>query len=543
METTKKTKYWLPLMMATCVVVGLVLGTLLTRHNESMNGRRLTNLNKLSALLGLIDNKYVDSLDLTKISEDLIPYVLRELDPHSVYMTAEERKLTDVQMEGRFGGIGVEFRLLDDTIFVTSVVKGGPSERVGLLAGDRIVTIEDSLFAGKGLSSDDVMKRLRGEKGTKVTIGVYRKGEAALLPFTILRDDIPVYSVNARYKIGQDVGYIRIGDFGRNAHTEFLNAVASLRNQGCARLIIDLRGNTGGLMDPALNIANEFLPANRLILYTQGKAYKREDVYSNGKGSCQQYPVVVLVDEWSASSSEILTGALQDNDRAWIVGRRSFGKGLVQQEIPFRDGSAVRLTIARFYIPSGRCIQKPYVNGADESYQYDILNRYLSGELGSRDSIRFIDSLRYETRGGRTVYGGGGIVPDFFVPLDTSGYTSWYSQVVGNGLVSGFAYTYAVENKERLKAYDTANRLAAYLDDMDLVTPFLRYAAARNVRGRYEFISPSIPMVQRDIKSNIARMLLGEDAFWMLYQDGDPMLGKAVEVIVKASNVVEADEE
>jgi len=543
METTKKTKYWLPLVMAACVVVGLVLGTLLTRQYEAGNGKRLNNLNKLSALLGLIDNKYVDSLDLTKISEDLIPYVLKELDPHSVYMSAEERKLSDAQIEGRFGGIGVEFRMLDDTIFVTSVVKGGPSERVGLLAGDRIVTIEDSVFAGKGIGSEAVMKRLRGEKGKAVNIGVYRKGEPDLLSFTIVRDDIPVYSVNAKYKIGQDVGYIRIGDFGRNAHTEFLNAVASLRNQGCGRLIIDLRGNTGGLMDAALNIANEFLPANRLILYTQGKAYKREDVYSNGKGSCQQYPVVVLVDEWSASSSEIVAGALQDNDRAWIVGRRTFGKGLVQQEIPFRDGSAVRLTIARFYIPSGRCIQKHYNNGDDESYQYDILNRYLNGELGSRDSIRIIDSLRFETRGGRTVYGGGGIVPDYFVPLDTSGYTAWYSQVVGNGLVSGFAYTWAVDNRERLKAFNTPNKLAAYLDELDLITPFLKYATARNVRGRYEFISPSIPMVQRDIESNIARMLMGEDAFWMLYQDGDPLLDKAVEVIVKAGNVVVAGNE
>lgn len=543
METTKKTKYWLPLVMAACVVVGLVLGTLLTRQYEAGSGKRLNNLNKLSALLGLIDNKYVDSLDLTKISEDLIPYVLKELDPHSVYMSAEERKLSDAQIEGRFGGIGVEFRMLDDTIFVTSVVKGGPSERVGLLAGDRIVTIEDSVFAGKGIGSEAVMKRLRGEKGKAVNIGVYRKGEPGLLPFTIVRDDIPVYSVNAKYKIGQDVGYIRIGDFGRNAHAEFLNAVASLRNQGCGRLIIDLRGNTGGLMDAALNIANEFLPANRLILYTQGKAYKREDVYSNGKGSCQQYPVVVLVDEWSASSSEIVAGALQDNDRAWIVGRRTFGKGLVQQEIPFRDGSAVRLTIARFYIPSGRCIQKHYNNGDDESYQYDILNRYLNGELGSRDSIRTIDSLRFETRGGRTVYGGGGIVPDYFVALDTSGYTAWYSQVVGNGLVSGFAYTWAVDNRERLKAFNTPNKLAAYLDELDLITPFLKYATARNVRGRYEFISPSLPMVQRDIESNIARMLMGEDAFWMLYQDGDPLLDKAVEVIVKAGNVVVAGNE
>jgi len=539
METTnKKGKFWIPLIMAACIVAGLLLGALLTHNYEEKNGRRYSSLNKLSALMSLIDARYVDTIDLSKMSEDLIPIVLQELDPHSVYITAEERKLTDEQLEGSFSGIGVEFRMLDDTIFVTAIVKGGPSEKAGLLAGDRIVAIDGSSSAGKGLYNDEVMKKLRGKKGSVVKVGVLRKGEKALIDFSITRGDIPVYSVDARYKIGNEIGYVRIGDFGRNAHAEFLNAIAWLQQQGCSRYIIDLRGNTGGLMEPALNIANEFLPDNRLILYTQGKAYEREDVYSNGKGSCQDYPVVVLMDEWSASSSEILAGALQDNDRAWIVGRRSFGKGLVQTEIPFRDGSAVRLTVARFYIPSGRCIQKPYVNGADESYQMDILNRYTNGELGSKDSIHLIDSLRFETRGGRTVYGGGGIVPDYFVPLDTSGYTVWYTQVLNNGLISGFAYTYALDNKETLKNYQTVSKLSAYLDDQDLITPFLHYATARKVRGRPDFISISFPMVQRDIKSNIARMLLGEDAFWMVYQDKDPVMDKAIEVIVKATDVV-----
>ncbi len=538
MEITKKNKFWLPLVMAVCVVVGLLVGTVLTRNYEMRSGMRYSNLNKLSALLSLIDARYVDSIDLSKISEDLIPYVLQELDPHSVYITAEERKLTDVQIEGSFSGIGVEFRMLDDTIFVTAVVKAGPSERAGIKPGDRIVTIDNKPFAGKNLNSDDVMKRLRGNKGSTVKVGVLRKGTKGLITCTITRDDIPVYSVDAYYKIGNNIGYIRIAEFGRNAHTEFLNAVASMKSKGCDRFIIDLRGNTGGLMDPALNIANEFLPANRLILYTQGKAYKREDVYSNGKGSCQQYPLAVLVDEWSASSSEILAGALQDNDRAWIIGRRTFGKGLVQQEIPFRDGSAVRLTIARFYIPSGRCIQKPYVNGADESYQMDIVNRYTNGELGSRDSIRLVDSLKFSTRGGRKVYGGGGIIPDFFIPIDTSGYTTWYSKVTNNGLVSAFAFTYALEHKKELQAYSTPGKLAAYLDEKDLITPFMDYATERNVRGRVEFIAPSFPLVLRDIRSNIARMILGDNAFWILYQDVDPMLDKAIEVVVKAKTVV-----
>lgn len=524
--------------MAACVVLGLVMGTMLTRNYEIRSGVRYSNLNKLSALLSLIDAKYVDTINLKKISEDLIPYVLQELDPHSVYITAEERKLTDAQIDGSFGGIGVEFRMLDDTIFVTNVVKAGPSERAGIQAGDKIVTIENKPYAGKKLSSDEILKRLRGTKGSTVKVGVLRKGTKGLIPFTITRDDIPVYSVDAYYKVGKDVGYIRIAEFGRNAHSEFLNAMASLRAKGCGRFIIDLRGNTGGLMDPALNIANEFLPAKRLILYTQGKAYKREDVYSNGKGSCQQYPLAILVDEWSASASEILTGALQDNDRAWVIGRRTFGKGLVQQEIPFRDGSAVRLTIARFYIPSGRCIQKPYVNGADEAYQMDILNRYTNGELGSRDKIHLPDSLKFSTHGGRTVYGGGGIMPDYFIPIDTSGYTTWYTRVSNNGLISAFAYTYALQHKKELKAFTTPAQLAAYLDGKDLINPFMAYATEHNVRGRVEFISQSFPITLRDIKASVARMILGENAFWMIYQENDPMMQRAFGVVTRATNKV-----
>lgn len=529
----KKNKFWLPLILAACVAVGWVLGSVLTRNNVLQNNLRYSNLNKLSALLNLIDSRYVDTIDLTTISENMIPYVLKELDPHSVYITAEERKLTDVQIEGSFSGVGVEFRMLDDTIFVASVVKAGPAERAGILAGDRIVTIEDEAFVGSSINSDRVMKKLRGAKGTSVKVGVLRRGMKGLMPFTIVRDDIPVYSVDTYYKVGNDIGYIRIADFGRNAHAEFLRAMASLKAKGCARFIVDLRGNTGGLMEPALNIANEFLPNNRLILYTQGKAYKREDVYSNGKGTCQNVPVAILVDEWSASSSEILAGSLQDNDRAWIIGRRTFGKGLVQQEIPFRDGSVVRLTIARFYIPSGRCIQKPYMNGADEDYQLDILYRYEKGELGSRDSIRFADSLKYTTRKGRTVYGGGGIMPDFFIPMDTTGYTAWYTKAANQGLISAFAYTYALDHKKELEAFKTPAKLAAYLEEKDLLTPFIEYARQRNVRGRNEFIAPSFPLVQREINANIARMLLGDDAFWILYQDNDPMLLKAVEVLMK----------
>lgn len=537
MEAKNKGKYWLPLIMAMCLAIGLVIGTILSRNEVYNNsGKRFQNLNKISALLSLIDSRYVDSIDLSGISEDLIPKVLAELDPHSVYISAEDRKITDEQLEGSFSGIGVQFRVLQDTIYVVAIVKGGPSERAGLIAGDRIVTINDSAFTGSITSNDKILKTLRGNKGSIVKLGVKRYNKSEIINFNVVRDDIPVYSVDAKYKIGNEIGYIKIGSFGVNAHSEFIQAYAYLQKQGCNKFIIDLRGNTGGLMEPALNIANEFLPAERLILYTQGKSYPRENVYSNGKGSCQNSPLVVLLDEWSASSSEILAGALQDNDRAWVVGRRSFGKGLVQTEIPFKDGSAVRLTIARFYVPSGRCIQKPYKNGQDENYQMDIVNRYIKGEFSSKDSIRFIDSLKYETTGGRIVYGGGGIMPDYFVPLDTSGVSSWYTRVQSQDLISLFSFRYVDEHRESLKTYSSANHLSSWLDDLNLLPAFVNFAATKGVRGRPEFISMSFPLVQTNIKANIARLMLGEDAFWKLYQENDNTLNKAVEVVIKAKS-------
>jgi len=540
METKNKGKFWIPLVMAACVALGLVIGTIVSRNElNNSSGKRFMNLNKLSALMSLIDAKYVDSVDLSSISEELIPKVLAELDPHSVYITAEERKLTDEQLEGSFSGIGVQFTIMDDTICVISVVKGGPSERAGLLTGDRIVTIDGESFVSKSIDNEKILKTLRGEKGSTVKLGVQRFRQKGLKTYNIIRDDIPVNSIDAKYKIGEDIGYIKIGTFGRTAHSEFLQSVAYLKKQGCNKFIIDLRGNTGGLMDPAVNIANEFLPDNRLILYTKGKAYPREDVYSNGKGSCKNNPLVIMMDEWSASSSEILAGALQDNDRAYIVGRRSFGKGLVQTEVPFKDGSAVRLTIARFYIPSGRSIQKPYKDGDDEAYQMDILNRYNKGEFDSKDNISLPDSLKFETVAGRTVYGGGGIMPDFFVPLDTSGISVWYSKVANKGFITGYSMDYVNHNRDMLKIQATPNRLSSYLDDRNLIPSFINYAAGRGVRGRPEFISVSLPLVNTQIKANIARMVLGDDAFWKIYQEDDKTLNKAVEIVIKARSSIE----
>ena len=542
MEEKNKGKVWIPVAMAACIVAGLVIGTLMSQHSliGSSNG---LYMNKVNALMSLIDTKYVDSVDQKKLVEDLLPKLLGELDPHSVYISAEDRAAANEQIDGSFSGIGVQFNIQDDTIRVVAVVNGGPSAKVGLLAGDKILKINGKPFVGKSVTTDKIMKTLRGEKGTPVKVTILRSNRGKIYTYTIIRDDIPLYSVEARYKIGREIGYVKIGNFGRLAHSEFLQAMAYLQKHKCTKFIIDLRGNPGGLMEPALNIANEFLPANRLILYTQGKAYPREDVYSNGKGSFLNAPLVILVDEWSASSSEILAGAIQDNDRGYVVGRRSFGKGLVQNEIPFRDGSAVRLTIARFYIPSGRCIQKPYKNGEDENYQMDIVNRYMKGEFDSEDSIHLNKKMRFQTAGGRTVYGGGGILPDYFIPLDTTGMTSWYNKVISSGLVYSFAFRYTDAHRDSLKLFNTPNKLSSYLDDQDLIPVFLDYAASRNVRGRPSFIEKSFPMVLTQIKAYIARNMLNEDAFWKILQEDDVTLTKAVEVITRSrkASVLEGD--
>ncbi|MEA4841173.1 MAG: S41 family peptidase [Bacteroidales bacterium] len=541
MEANNKGKVWIPIAMAGCIVVGLIVGNLMSQRSLIGSGNGLY-MNKVNALMSLIDTKYVDSVDQKQMVEDLLPKILGELDPHSVYISAEDRAAANEQIEGSFSGIGVQFNIYDDTIRVVSVVSGGPSAKAGLLAGDKIIKINGRSFVGKAITTESIMKVLRGQKGTKVRVTLLRSHKRKIYTYTIVRDDIPLYSVDAKYKIGKEIGYIKIGNFGRLAHSEFLQAMAYLQKHKCTKFIIDLRGNPGGLMEPALNIANEFLPANRLILYTKGKAYPREDVYSNGKGSFQQVPVAILVDEWSASSSEILAGAIQDNDRGYVVGRRSFGKGLVQNEIPFRDGSAVRLTIARFYIPSGRCIQKPYKNGEDENYQMDIVNRYMKGEFDSKSNIHVNNKLRFKTAGGRIVYGGGGIIPDFFIPLDTTGMTSWYNKVASAGLIYGFAYSYTDFHRDSLKPYNTPNKLSFYLDDQDLISKFLEYAENRNYRGRLEFIEKSFPMALTQIKAYIARDMLNEDAFWKILQEDDLTLTKAVEIITKSKNATVLDD-
>ena len=414
MKQSKKYRY-MPLLMALCIVIGVVIGTFFANHFSSQRLNIINSgSNRLNNLLHIIDDQYVDKVNLDSLVEKAIPQILGDLDPHSVYISAKDVQTATDDLKGSFSGVGIEFVIREDTIHIQGVIKNGPAERAGLLAGDKIVTVDDKPFVGKTVTNEEAQHRLKGPKDTKVKIGVLRYGEKKIQQYVVTRGEIPTKSVTATYMLDDDTGYIRIKNFGENTYPEMLIALAKLSQENFSNLIIDLRDNTGGYLQSAVQIINEFLPNNKLIVYTQGRKSPRQEYKSNGKGSYQKIPLIVLINESSASASEIFAGAMQDNDRATIIGRRSFGKGLVQQQIGFPDGSMIRLTIARYYTPSGRCIQKPYSPG-DKNYEEDLLERYEHGEFFSQDSIKHTGPA-YHTSIGREVFGGGGITPDIFVP-------------------------------------------------------------------------------------------------------------------------------
>ena len=528
-----KTRYQLFLIVLVCILIGITIGNFVTKREISRNGiSGIVTINKLDALLNLVSTKYVEDIDEKAIIENMIPKILSELDPHSVYISTREMERANEDLEGSFSGVGIQFNIREDTIRVIAVINGGPAEQAGLKAGDKIVSINDSSFVGPKINNDLVMKTLRGEKDTKVNVGVRRKGSREELTYLLSRADIPVNSIDASYKIGENIAYIKLGKFSSTTYNEFLSIFSKMHAQdNCDRVILDLRGNPGGLMGPALAILNEFLPKNSLMLYVEGKAYKREDSYSDGRGSCQETPLIILMDEWAASSSEIVAGAIQDNDRGYIVGRRSYGKGLVQQQIPFKDGSAVRLTVAHFYVPSGRNLQKPFKKGAFEDYEMDLINRYIRGEFDSRDSIHLSDSLLYKTIGGRTVYGGGGIMPDYFVPIDTSGSSEWYNTVYNKTLLYNFSANYADNHREKLLSLKDPQILKSYLKQDGIFEQFVHYTVSKGIPGNQKEIAISKEIASSQIYAYIARNILGEDAFWMLLQEDDPTLNKAVSLI------------
>ncbi|WP_315361850.1 S41 family peptidase [Prevotella histicola] len=512
----KKNNHFMPLVMALCVVVGIMIGTFYANH---FSGNRLNIINsgssRLSNLLHIIDDQYVDSVNIDSLVEKAIPQILAELDPHSVYISAKDVQLATDDLKGSFSGVGIEFIIRDDTIRVQNVIKDGPANRAGLLAGDKIVSINGKPFVGKIVTNEEAMHRLKGPKDSKVLIGVKRFGEKGVKVFTVTRGDISVNSISACYMINDTTGYIRVKSFGERTYAEMLSALQTLNIEGADHLIIDLRDNGGGILEAAVQMANEFLPKNRLIVYTQGRKSPRAEYRSNGKGSYQHIPMVVLINEGTASAAEIFAGAMQDNDRATIVGRRSFGKGLVQQQIQFPDGSMIRLTVARYYTPSGRCIQKPFKPGDNADYENDLLARYRHGEFFSQDSIKHVGPA-YHTHNGRTVYGGGGITPDIFVPEDTSHVTSYYKEAAMSGLILQYAFNYTDQHRPILSKFTEMMPLANYLDRQNLVNDFANYAARYGLRRRNLMIMRSHSLLQNYIDSRIIYNILDEQA-WIEY--------------------------
>ena len=513
-----------PLWMALCVVLGILVGTFYANH---FSGNRLSIINsngsKLNNLLHYVNDMYVDTVDMNDLVEKAMPQILSELDPHSTYIAAKDVQIANDDLKGSFSGVGIEFTIRQDTIRVQNVISNGPAERAGLVAGDKIVEVDDSVFVGKKVTNEEAMHRLKGPKDTKVKLGIIRYGENKVRHVTVTRGEIPTKSVTACYMINEETGYIKIKNFGENTYPEMLIALAKLSQQGFANLVIDLRSNTGGYLASAVQIANEFLSRGKLIVYTQGRKSPRQEYRSDGRGSYQTLPLVVLIDEGSASASEILAGAIQDNDRGTIIGRRSFGKGLVQQPIEFSDHSMMRLTIARYYSPSGRCIQKPYTSGADREYEEDLLSRYQHGEFFSQDSIKHTGP-EYHTSNGRVVYGGGGITPDIFVPEDTLGMTSYYKEASMSGLIVQYAYQYTDENRTKLKEMKDGKQLETYLKRQNIVDKFATFGDKNGLKRRNLMIQKSHKLLERYLNSRIIYNILDEQAWTEYLNQDDPAI-------------------
>lgn len=537
--SSKKIYLWLPLVLILTLVIGFLIGN----FSKPLSRKYfVTPENKINVILDIIKSDYVDTVNMKNLVEGAIPTIINELDPHSVYIPAEDLQAVNEDLEGHFSGIGVQFSLQNDTIVVVNVISGGPSEKVGLQAGDRIVTINDSIFVGVDINNEKVMKTLRGPKGTTVKVGIKRDPEQNLKEYEITRGDVPVNTVDVAYQISPGIGLIKVNKFGRTTYNEFVVSLSKLLKEGCESFIIDLRGNQGGSMDAAVNIANEFLSRGKHIVYTEGKAYPRADAYANGTGTCQKEPLIILTDEWSASASEIVAGAIQDNDRGAIVGRRTFGKGLVQNQIGLSDNSALRLTIGRYYTPSGRSIQKEYTLGKRDEYSMDLINRFNHGEFDSADSIKQENNHAYKTLLGRTVYGGGGVMPDYFIPRDTTGITSYYNNLMNNGVIYEFAFQFADRNRALKEKYSDFHSFYTYLKTQPLLNDIVAFAETKGIRRRPTLINISKSKIENIAYAYIIRNLFGEDGFYPIYFERDPVVLKAVDVITKGEAFPKAPE-
>ena len=508
-----------------------LMRSLLSEETETYVGQEAyTRTPKLTSILDMIERKYVEPISCDSLQELAIPAILRELDPHSAYIPARDFKEVEEPLQGEFDGIGVVFNMATDTVIVLNVIPSGPSRKAGVQGGDRIIKVNDTLIAGQKMSQTSVMKRLRGPRGTNVKLSIERKGIQELVDIVVTRDAIPLHSVEAAVMLTDKVGFIKLSQFSRTSFKEIRTALTSLRAQGMTSLIFDLRDNSGGFLDQAIHIANEFLPAQQLIVYTKDRNGDMLRQYSDGRGQATDLKLAVLINEASASSSEILAGALQDNDRGTIVGRRSFGKGLVQEQIPFADGSALRLTIARYYTPTGRSIQKPYTSGKGADYELDLVERFNRNEFFSADSIHFADSLRYTTPKGKVVYGGGGIMPDVFVPLDTLNITKYFSEVAGRNILYRYTIEYADTHRKELDAAKNIAQLEMLLDgDMELFANFVHYAEKQGVAPNWEDISRSRDIMEAQLRAYIARNSdLEDNAFYYFIYPIDKTVLQAI---------------
>ena len=519
-------------VFASCV---LCLAALSAQAQFRINQSDDSPLRKLQFAEIAINNLYVDSVDENKLVEDAIRGMLDKLDPHSSYMTPKEVKDANEPLNGNFEGIGVQFNMIEDTLLVIQPVTNGPSEKVGIIAGDRIVSVNDSAIAGVKMSKEEIMKRLRGPKGTKVKLGVIRQGIKDKLTFTVIRDKIPVKSVDAVYMIRPQIGYIRIGNFGATTHQEFLEGLKILRDQGMQHLILDLQENGGGYLKAAVDIANEFLQRNDLIVYTEGRKVPRTEYKADGGGVFRQGKIVVLVDSYTASAAEIVTGAIQDQDRGIVVGRRTFGKGLVQRPLDMPDGSMIRLTIAHYFTPSGRCIQKPYTKGDSRDYAMDVINRLKSGELTNADSIHFADSLKYLTlKEHRTVYGGGGIMPDEYIPLDTTVYTNYHRELTAKSIVLQHNLRYVDNHRKQLKKTWTTfeDYKQRFEVPQSLVDGILKEGEKQKIKPKDKAeLEKTLPHLRLQLKALIARDIWDMSEYYSIFNEENEMVKRALEVM------------
>lgn len=528
MSPEKKIKTWLPLWIGLSIALGIFIGSIYSQFGSI---GKVEGTGKIDAVFNYINKSYVDTVNMYQLVEEALPKIVHELDPHSAYIPASEMKRLNEDLEGHFSGIGVSFYVLRDTIVVTSIVPGGPSEAAGIQQWDRIVNVNDTLIAGKKITNADVLQKLRGEKGSEVKLGIKRNDDSKLTNITVTRGDIPMNSVQAAYMQTDAIGYIKVGTFGFNTFNEFISALSKLKSQGARSFVIDLRGNSGGSLDVVVAMVNEFLNKGDLIVYADGRNFPRQDNYANGSGTSKEDDVVVLIDELSASASEIFAGAIQDNDRGLVIGRRSFGKGLVQSQRSFPDGSAVRLTVARYYTASGRSIQRKYEKGKYDEYELEALNRYMQGDYVNSDTASTL--IPFKTEGGRTVFGGDGIMPDVFVARDTVGMNSYFNSLASRDFIQEYAVTYSDMHRQKLQEFRSAEELVRFLYKQPLLTNLVSFADNKGIRPRPYYVEESRKLLERQLVSYIVRNFFGEESYFSIYMQDDALMKKAVNFIEK----------